>query len=65
MPLPITQETINCINGICEADNEEILSRDPTIVYRQGQIMSDGEVDSDDKDDHYISSVYFLMDFRG
>ena len=57
VPLPITQETINYINGICEADNEEILPRDPTLVYRQGQIMSDGEDNSDDEDDHYIDHV--------
>ena len=47
-PLPITQETIEYVNSLCERENDEPTPRDPTVVYRQGQIMPDDE-DLDDR----------------
>ena len=42
-PAPITQETIEYVNSLCERDNEEPVPRDPSVIYRQGQIMPDDE----------------------
>ena len=50
-PLPITQETIDYINSLCERENDVPIPRDPTIVYRQGQVMDEDDYLNDEFDD--------------
>ena len=50
-PLPITQETIDYINSLCERENDVPIPRDPTIVYRQGQVIDEDDYLNDEFDD--------------
>ena len=57
-PLPITQETIEYINSLCERDDGEAVPRDPTVLYRQGQIMPDDDVIDDRIADRLVGEDY-------